>query len=841
MTAWGDLIDAGYSRVLGLAVEGIPYAFLETRLLTTADVDIAAPAGVAAVLRGALRVRDSDAISSELDRVTGLAGGRAVDFVLALDVLAAENVVLFKQPTLRTKLTADLDGTATTVQVESTTGWPSKASFYLGRERIDYDGVTATSFLNCVRAVAGWAHYHPSSTASGYRFATDTPLYWRGRLVTLYEHLVGPDGRALAATANTVGAYCRELWKGYLDAQPQIDGRQMLLRTLPVHRLLAQQLGGTAKGEVLFTTLGGGLEHEANPLGLYPIYVMRSDRMFFRNTVSGVDRWTPIDLGGYGGRVYSLQEWGDLVMANLGAGPLGDLGIVFNQAVVRDVDETHPMPIITFQVRAEQIGISIKEDVTAEVFAWFANGLEQDTTRVQVDTGVTRTWEADTFTVTLDPNAAVTSWVVVKKELEADGQPLAWPTSGYVLLEAEEGLEVAAYDQTDEEVDDTGLALAVRLSQRALMGTMRVNPWASPTRITVLPGARGTISEVIRTVATSSGTGERGVYDTLAYGLGQALPDLWFDVNRFPLNAQYIDGVSDDAASVENVIGGWLALLGYCLTQRQGADGYVRIEAVPTTLDLPGEATSIFPRDVLVGNTQAERLFETPNVVRIEDSLRERKTVSVVRDVPRQQAEGARSVTVIAPGVSTASALIYGGKMLALSDGQIAVTLPVRAGLDLHVGDPCRLVLEHPAIWDWTTGAVSQDMPARVIGEHESLGDGTRQLTFLVAGQQRRPRVLCPAARVTGWLSSTLVQVDDTTGFAVGHKVRVYRRGDDTTFEDRIVGAVNTATILTLTVAVTTATFPADGDSWVTYDSYTDCTVRQQEHLFVRLDQEFEA
>jgi hypothetical protein len=299
--------------------------------------------------------------------------------------------------------------------------------------------------------------------------------------------------------------------------------------------------------------------------------------------------------------------------------------------------------------------------------------------------------------------------------------------------------------------------------------------------------------------------------------------------------------MSDDKASIEKVAGGWLALLGYCLTQRQGSDGYVRIEAVPTTLDTPGEATSIFARDVLVGNTQAERLFETPNVVRIEDSLRDQRTISVVRDVPRQQAEGARAVTIVAPAINTAAALVYGAKMLAMSDGQVVVTMPVRSGLALRVGDPCRLVLEHPAIWDWTTGAVSQDMPARVIGEHESLGDGSRQLTFLVAGQQRRPRVLCPAARITGWLSSTLVQVDDTTGFAVGHKVRVYRRGDDTTFEDRIVGAVNTATILTLTVAATTATFPADGDSWVTYDTFTDCTVRQQEHLFCREGQEFEA
>jgi hypothetical protein len=94
---------------------------------------------------------------------------------------------------------------------------------------------------------------------------------------------------------------------------------------------------------------------------------------------------------------------------------------------------------------------------------------------------------------------------------------------------------------------------------------------------------------------------------------------------------------------------------------------------------------------------------------------------------------------------------------------------------------------------------------------------------------------------VTGWLSSTVVQVDSTVGFAAGHKVRVYRRGNDTTFEDRVVASVNSSTVLTLTVGATTATFPSDGDSWLTYDTYTDCVSTQQAHLFVRTDQEFEA
>jgi hypothetical protein len=101
--------------------------------------------------------------------------------------------------------------------------------------------------------------------------------------------------------------------------------------------------------------------------------------------------------------------------------------------------------------------------------------------------------------------------------------------------------------------------------------------------------------------------------------------------------------------------------------------------------------------------------------------------------------------------------------------------------------------------------------------------------------------VLCPAAEVTGWLSSTVVQVDNTTGFASGQKVRVYRRGDDTTFEDRIISAVNSSTVLTLTVGATTATFPTDGDSWLTFDTYGDATGQQRQHLYVLSSMEFEA
>jgi hypothetical protein len=221
-------------------------------------------------------------------------------------------------------------------------------------------------------------------------------------------------------------------------------------------------------------------------------------------------------------------------------------------------------------------------------------------------------------------------------------------------------------------------------------------------------------------------------------------------------------------------------------------------------------------------------------VVRIEDSLRQKRTVSVIRDVPRQQAEGARTVTFIAPGINTASALIYGGKMLALSDGQLVVTMGVRPGLELQIGDPCKLDLEHPAVWDWSSGDIAGVLPARVIGETMKLGTGERTLTFLVPGQQQAARQLCPAARVDGYLSTTVLEVDDVTGFAAGMRILIYRRTNLTSSTTRVIVSVDAElNQVTLGVAVPSATWPADGDTWFTYANYSTGTAAQDEHLFV--------
>lgn len=826
MTAWGDLIDNGYRRVLGVTIEGLPFAFLETLLLKTDDEAIFAPAPLTTV-RGALRVRDSDAISQELDRQSGLGRGRALDLVLALDVLKTASLEeLFRVPSRRARVTSDVNGVASTFPVDTTASWPASGSFYIGREFVTYSGKTATSFTGCTRAVGGYAHYHPSGTSSGYRFATDRPQYWRGRLVTLWEHLVGPDGRALAGVACEVGAYCRELWKGYVDAQPQVDGRQMLLRCLPVERLFAQELGGTSRGEVVFAVEA----YEPTPLnGYYPIVVTPTDSVYVQDVDSGnatVYRPAAFNtLSTISTFMEGLRRWVSLAYTGLSE---AHLSLRFEPG-----DDTK-LPRYLLLMRFEEEGLPRAVDFVVRFDTWFLNGLETGTARAPVRfDGSIRTDTVLTYPAEVNPNDNDFAWLLVKPESESDGEPGEWPGSGYAVLEVDEGVEVVAFDAVNDTIDPTGQLIAVKLSQRALMGTPRLNPFVHGARLAVIPGARGTISEVLETIATSSGTGTRGTRDTLGFGLGLALPEDWLDVDLFPLSSQFVDGASDDKASIEKTLGGWLALMGRCLTQRQQADGRVRIIAAPTSIEVPGVATRVLPRDVLINSTKAERLFESPNVVRIEDSLRDQHTISVIRDVPRQQAEGSREVTFVAPGINTASALVYGGKMLTLADGQLVVTMGVRTGLELGVGDPCVLELGHPAIWDWLNGEVAQSVPARVVGATESLGTGARTLTFLVPGQQQAAQVLCPAARVDGYLSAFTLEVDDTTGFVAGMAVAIYRRGNEAaTSTTRSISAVGPNSI-TLSVSLSSVTYPTDGDTWLTYIDYPSGTDAQDVHLYM--------
>ena len=840
MSTWAELRAAGYRRILGVQIEGIPADFVEADILTTGGNRLTASTGRDAVVP-ALRIGEGESLSAELDRWTGVARGRALSLSLDLDVCAeyTPTAELFRLPSLRAKLTTTVTSAATTTfDVDDTTGFSASGGAYIGREYITYTGTTATSFTGVTRAVAGLAHYHEASTVSGYRYVTDRPVYWRGRLVTVFEHLVAPDGShpsaTASATANTVGTYCRELWRGYIDEPPRKESRVMTLRALPIERMLAQTIASARSGVTSFaappTVAGSG--EALNGLVVGALYITAADKVYVENLESAADQGQFPRYGTTG--VDTLARYARRVHEGA-ASALTSIEFA-NSEVLLD-PETFAPTKVRFIFRATD-GSTTREAVEVGEYTWFLANRTAYEARNPIALNIADYTEFD-----VAPNLAPVSWLLIAIEFDATGEPLSWPTTGYLMLESEaqDAVEIVRYDQLDDTIDAAGLYVAVRVVERELMGTPRVDPWREGCKVQLLAGASGSIADVIRTVATSSGTGARGSFDTLGFGLGLGLPDTLFDIDRFPLSSTPCDAITDEESSLQDLVGGWLALLGLCLVQRQQADGTVKVQAVPTTVFASSYDTTLTAANVVLDAATAEQLFDAPNVIKIEDSARNKRTTLVMRDVPRQQSEGPREQAFVAPGITPGDAVVYATKILRIGDGQLVVTLHVAPSVTLRPGDGCILDIGHPLIYDWADGDTAGAVPARVVAVEDPIDAGPLRVTFLLAGQAQAAKPLCPAAQVTARGTAQELTVDDPTGFEAGQEVAVYRRGDEATaasYQTRTIDTV-VGSLITLTSGASLAQFPADGDTWLTYDDATAVTADQLEHTFVVSGDEF--
>jgi hypothetical protein len=252
MATLSDLLKRGYSVTYALTIEGIPYIFTEApRLWTVASsAEPALPSGYSRTI-ACLAITEGQSVSVEADRRTGVASGAALDVTLSWNELEDESLLatLFGEETAKTLITADVDAADAAFTVADTTAFASSGGFYIGRERVSYSGKTGTSFTGCTRAVAGYAYDYESNSPT-YRWITDRPLHWRGRFVTLYAHLISPEGRTHATTWLT-GTTQFEVWKGYIDEAPRPGRIGMGIRCLPLVRLAGQELGLEAAGPIM--------------------------------------------------------------------------------------------------------------------------------------------------------------------------------------------------------------------------------------------------------------------------------------------------------------------------------------------------------------------------------------------------------------------------------------------------------------------------------------------------------------------------------------------------------------------------------------------------------------
>ena len=168
--------------------------------------------------------------------------------------------------------------------------------------------------------------------------------------------------------------------------------------------------------------------------------------------------------------------------------------------------------------------------------------------------------------------------------------------------------------------------------------------------------------------------------------------------------------------------------------------------------------------------------------------------------------------------------------MMGIGGGTLAVPFMSACGVPVH-----RAVGTAGGIG--VLGAV----PARVVAVEDPIDAGPVRVTFLLAGQAQAAKPLCPAARVTARGTAQELTVDDPTGFEAGQEVAVYRRGDEATaasYQTRTIDTV-VGSLITLTSGASLAQFPADGDTWITYDDATAVTADQLEHTFVVSGDEF--
>ena len=816
---WGSLVQSGYTVAYALEIDGIPYILGEREMWTTRGVETPAPDYQRAMSYGLL-IREGMAISVECDREKGLAAGRAVDFTVGRQQLADEalGAVLFARPTLRATITAAVtDPSEDTFAVDSTTGWPATGGLYIGREYCTYTSLTATSFGGVARGVAGMPHYHTASSASAYRQCTDTPIFWRGRLVTLWAHLVSPEGRYLGDRWCQLGGYARQEWRGYVRDAPRPSQDGITLTCLPLVRIAGMEIGCEAQGKMradfivseaadTITVHNSGLKLEAFPTN--PI-----------TTNNGIIK---------------LDDWIRVVESNMATDYAASItrrsnGLEFR--MTRPIAQTN------------------LTSISGE--AWFLDWVEVGA----IDRYATGTRTGETyflpFSYTAGPGNAAGSWIVVELEPSLEANDAVIGDTGLLALDIAGHTEVVFYDakRTSSDLVKT----AFRVIRRNMLnttsatydnGTTYFNPWLNDTTVRVIAGAAGPWDECLRTLLTSSGMGARGDYDTLPYGFGAGLPDDWITTSNedsLVTDGPPVVAVSSKRTSIESLLCGWLALTRQCLVQRMQADGTLTLDVISTDIADNVDAVALGANDVMLDGHDTPDVIEAPNHIRIvaSDAITDRP-LHIIRDAARAQAEGVRAVEIKAPGCTAEMALRKGGEMLLLGDGQAAVKLQLPPWYEIQPGDQRTITTAHPALWDWATGtAAPTNVNAVVVAWERNLADQGQEVTFLLAGQSQERLLYAPTMVVQQAVSATVYRVDDSTGFAVGDEVLFYQVTHESTDN-------GTVTITAIAIGETYDVVTVDGDPVVdgqeieiTFSEYSLAVTRQRRFMYVRADKAF--
>ena len=746
-----DPIKYGAGLYYFATVEGVPTVFSE-------GIDGAAsgktlPADYTSE-DPSLVIDSSAPIGSRIDRNAGI--GTGYPFSLRLRDTDAVRA-MFHRWTHRAVLAADLSMTATTITVDSTTGWPATGSLYVGSELVTYTGKTSgpDTFTGCARGVAGYPYAHAADGVSAV--VTDLPRWWRGREVQLWATPRDPLGHLPDAAALT--AHAELIWRGHIETGPVLEADGMwTLSALSIDRLLARKLSARLSGEITSTA-----QLSKPPIG-GSVYIKAV--AFGHNST----QWDhSMSFVPFPPETYTSASWlsasqiRDQIAAAfasyLTAQSITDIqGIVWQKMTKPPGSYKDPAPTYLCNLKLAASGNTHLVVVTMQAFGvqipkYTCNMSEHPVAGSLCPTG----WYMSDASGAALPNQVYGEPLNTSATITLDdGSPSDVPAAGLVTIG-----DIAHTYTASTAVGSNKVALAgVRRLEDNAVSSIAFDGQSAD----IVQRLDGKAADVIRKLIESSGTaGNRGTYDTEPKGYAVKSTAVDEDGIADVAGAGWLKSAQISAdlgdQSLADIVGGLLSLSGRALVARQNpaaSNRAVQLTAVYTAPTGAGWTAQAGDDDLLVDGSspavQTRPIDDPVNVIKVEGQQAGSKTFTIIiTDAGAVQAQGAReqahTVPIADRDAALAVIITWAKARFAGDQTTQAVDLRLPPWIDADVGDVIKLSTTHFALWSFSAGQPGYTGAARVIGRRFDLKTYETTLTCLVDGLTLSG-ALCPAAVV---------------------------------------------------------------------------------------------
>ena len=734
-----DAIRYGWAPMYYLTIEGIPVIWSEGR--DGVAIGLPLPAGNTAEAPVLNLAQCGELGVERIDRDTGAALGGPMAFRLRDSATLS---AYLQHYTLQTRLTTSASVSTPTFVVESTTGWGATGEFYIGMERVTYTGKTPTSFTGCARATVGYPYAHTVGTAG--QTITNLPRYWRGRIVELWAAPVDQGGHV---TGYTLGDDAVKVWVGKITAGPQRERDGFSFEAESLDAVLQRELSGKVTGRVV---------------GVGGKYVVKTGQTV-RFDINATDA-AGVSVSGF---PYSLNVpiWpassgkvdGDLVTG-------ADIRKAMVNAFATGVSDANGTADLDsyewFQVSDAASPVCgmwrsvIRMDYNATI-----EGLDATITIDDFGVASYGYWSPGGWTGPGPILITFIHWNVLDSPFHAQ-------QTGGLTLEIDDGdtstlaapLVVAVkgplgFAWEAETVSVSGAHVYFGATSGQTPGGL--TPAALSKVIgadaEVLQAVEDTYSDLMVTALQSSGTGNRGSYDTLPRGCGYGIDDALINMDSFADPVVAMEARIDvGGATFAGLFGGILGLMRRAVVGRMD-DGLWKLRLVSTDIAGAPTAASITDADLLSFDGDpllSVRRLDPATSIRIVitepgtppfwsqpagesiEHVVEVNSIDLSEAMGRRQVEYAIAATDPKKIIKQAKDLAYG--MFSADQTVQAIELAVGPWVDAQPGDVVALTLTHPALWTWSTATQGYTGTARVVGRRMDPTTLKVTLTLLIDG-----------------------------------------------------------------------------------------------------------